>query len=165
LLQFIKTMGNYNENDVITLSIGEHSPLYSYIRSLGGKPVSTYGWQVKIPNLENFFYLIKKIIENRVKHSEFKGLTKTIRISNYHETIELDFNNGKIENIEIKKDYLNPKITDLSIPGALLFKLLLGDRTIDEINYIIKDAIVNIPSKALIETMFPKKKSLFGSYL
>lgn len=165
LLQFIKTMGNYNENDIITLSTSEHSPLYSYIKSLGGKTVSTYGWQVKIPNLEKFFYLIKKIIENRVKHSEFKGLTKTIRISNYHETIKLDFNNGKIENIEIKKDYLNPKITDLSIPGALLFKLLLGDRTIDEINYIIKDAIVNIPSKALIETMFPKKKSLFGSYL
>jgi hypothetical protein len=75
LLQFIKTMGNYNENDIITLSIGEHSPLYSYIRSLGGKPVSTYGWQVKIPHLEKFFDLIKKIIENRVKHSEFKGLT------------------------------------------------------------------------------------------
>ncbi|GAG92068.1 unnamed protein product, partial [marine sediment metagenome] len=60
LLQFIKTRGNYNENDIISLSISEHSPLFSYIRSLGGKPVSTYGWQVKIPNLEIFFYLIKK---------------------------------------------------------------------------------------------------------
>jgi len=165
LLQFIKTIGNYNENDIISLSISEHSSLFSYIRSLGGKPVSIYGWQVKIPNLEKFFYLIKKIIENRVKHSEFKGLTKTIRISNYHETFELEFNNGKIDNIEIEKEYPNPKITDLRIPGALLFKLLLGDRTIDEINYIIKDALVNISSKVLIETMFPKKKSLFGSYL
>jgi len=165
LLQFIKTMGNYNENDIITLSISEYSPLYSYIRSLGGKPVSTYGWQVKIPHLEKFFDLIKEIIENRVKHSEFKGLTQTIRISNYDDTIELYFNNGKIEKIEIEKEYQNPKPTDLSIPGALLFKLLLGDRTFDEINYIIKDALVAISSKSLIETMFPKKKSMFGSYL
>ena len=165
LLQFIKAMGNYSDNDIITLNISEHSSLFSYIRSLGGTPVSTYGWQVKIPNLKKFFDLIKKILENRLKHSEFKGLTKSLRISNYHETVILNLNNGEIEKIEIKKEYPNPKITDLSIPGALWFKLLLGDRTIDEIKYIIKDAIVNISSKQLIENMFPKKRSLFGSYL
>jgi len=165
LLQFIKTMGTYNENDIINLSINEHLPVFNYIISLGGTHVSTYGWQVKIPNLEKFFHLIKKIIENRVKYSEFKGLTKTIRISDYNNTIELDFKKGKIEKIEIEKEYQNLKPIDLSIPGALLFKLLVGDRTIDEINYIIKDALVSISSKKLIETMFPKKKSLFGSYL
>jgi len=165
LLQFVKTMGNYNGKDIVALSISEHSLLYGYIKSLGGTPVSTYGWQVKIPNLAKFFYLIKKIIENRLKHSEFKGLTKIVNISNYHETIKLDFNIGKIEKIEIEKGYPNLEITDLSIPDALLFKLLLGDRNVDEISFIIKDAIVNIPSKSLIATMFPKKESWFGSYL
>jgi len=165
LLQFVKIMGNYNENDIVTLSISEHSLLYGYIKSLGGTPISTYGWQVKIPNLVKFFYLIKKIIENRVKHSEFKGLTKTVNISNYHDTIKLDFNSGKIEKIEFEKGYPNLEITDLSIPNAILFKLLLGDRNVDEISFIIKDAIVNILSKSLIETMFPKKESWFGSYL
>lgn len=164
-LQFVKTIGNYNINDTITLSIREHSPLFGYIKSLGGKPISTYGWQVKIPNFEKFFNLIKKIIENRVKYSDFKGLTQAIRISNYIDTIELNFDNGILQNIEIEKEYQNPKITDLSIPGALLFKLLLGDRTFDEINYIIKDALVKISSKKLIETLFPKRNSLFGSYL
>ena len=165
LLQFVKTMGNYNGKDIVALSISEHSLLYGYIKSLGGTPVSTYGWQVKIPNLAKFFYLIKKIIENRLKHSEFKGLTKIVNISNYHETIKLDFNIGKIEKIEIEKGYPNLEITDLSIPDALLFKLLLGDRNVDEISFIIKDAIVNIPSKSLIATMFPKKESWFSSYL
>jgi len=165
LLQFIKAMGSYNENDTITLSISEHSSLFSYIISLGGKPVSAYGWQVKIPNFKRFFALIKKILEDRVKNSEFKGFTKSIRISNYHETVILNFNSGKIEKIKVEKEYPNPEITDLKIPGALLFKLILGDRTIDEINYIIKDAIVNISSKSIIETIFPKKISLFSSYL
>jgi predicted acetyltransferase len=165
LLQFIKAMGNYNDNDIVTLSISEHSSLFSYINSLGGTPVSTYGWQAKILNLQKFFNLIKEVIEKRLEHSEFKELTKTIRISNYIETVVFDFNNGKIEKIEIEKEYPNPKNTDLRIPGALLFKLILGDRTIDDINYIIKDAIVDISSKSIIETMFPKKISLFGSYL
>ena len=165
LLQFVKTMGNYNENDIIILTVSEYSPLYDYIISLGGTPISTYGWQIKIPNLQKFLNLIKKIIENRVKNSKFRGLTKAIRISNYKDTIELDFYNGKIKNIEIKKDYQNLEPMDLSVPGTLLYKLILGDRTIDEINYIIKDALVNISSKSLIETIFPKKKSLFGSYI
>jgi hypothetical protein len=70
-----------------------------------------------------------------------------------------------MEKIEIKKEYPNPEITDLMVPGPLLFKLILGDRTIDEINYIIKDAIVDISSKSIIETIFPKKTSVFGSYI
>jgi hypothetical protein len=165
LLQFVKTKGNFNEDDIIILNVSEHSRLFNYIRSLGGKPVSTYGWQVKIPNLEKFFYHIKNIIEDRIKHSEFKRITKVLRISNYHKTVILDLNKGKIAKIEIEKEYPDVKTTDLMIPGAFLFKLLLGDRNIEEINYIIKDAIVNASSKSLIETMFPKKISHFSSYL
>jgi hypothetical protein len=165
LLQFVKTMGNYSENDTMTLSISETSSLFSYIISLGGTPVSTYGWQIKIPNLKRFFYQIRKILENRVYHSKFRGLTKTIRISNYHETTILDFNQGKIGEIEIEKEYPNPKTTDLMVPGAFLFKLILGDRTIDELNYIIKDVRVNLLSKPIIETIFPKKICLFSSYI
>ena len=165
LLQFIKNMGNYTSDDNITLSINKHSSLYNFIRTLGGQPISSYGWQVKIPNLKDFIFLIKNILESRIHDSEFKELTKTVRISNYSETLLIDFNNGKIKKIEILKERPDPKITDLMIPDALLFKLILGDRTIDEINYIVKDAIVNISSKSLIETLFPKKISLLGSYI
>jgi predicted acetyltransferase len=165
LLQFVKNMGDYNSNDTITLSVSEHSSLFDYILSLGGKPVSPYGWQVKIPNLHKFFSKIKRIIENRVNNSEFKGLTKIIRISNYRETIIFDFIEGIIKKIKIEKGYPDLEMTDLRIPGAILLKLILGDNTIDEINYIIKDAIVNNLTKSLIETMFPKKRSLFSSYL
>ncbi|MFX1566960.1 MAG: GNAT family N-acetyltransferase [Promethearchaeota archaeon] len=165
LLQFIKAIGNYTNDDNITLSINEHSSLYNFIRNLGGQPISTYGWQVKIPNLKNFISLIKNILENRISNSDFKGLTKTVRISNYSETILIDFSNGKIKKIETLTEHPDPKITDLMIPEATLFKLILGDRTFDEINYIVKDAIVNISSKLLIETLFPKKLSLLGSYV
>jgi hypothetical protein len=163
LLQFIISIGNYSEDDLISLSISEISVLFSYIKLLGGTPLPSYGWQVKIPNLKSFFQTVKKIIEERVERSELKGLTKTIRISNYNQTIELEFNNGEIQTIQIVEEYPNPQMTDLRIPGALLFKLLLGDRTIDEINYIIKDAIANFSSKSLIENLFPKKLSLFSS--
>jgi len=165
LLRFIINLGNYSKEDIMILSISEASLLFSYIKSLGGLPFSSYGWQVKIPNLKRFFQIIKKLIEERLEKTEFKGLKRTVAISNYQETFKLIFNNGKIEAIEVKKEYPSAQNTDLRIPGALLFKLLLGDRTIKEINYIIKDALVSNSSKSLIETMFPKKLSFFASYI
>ena len=163
LLQFIRNLGNYEETDSITLSVSEVSPLYSNILSLGGKPFYNYGWQVKIPDLIDFFNLTKSVFERRLKQSNFTGLTKILRISDYQSTFELEFEVGILKNIDVKQEYPNPQITDLRVPGTFLFKLVLGDRTIDELNYIIMDAIVNPSSKALIETMFPKRISLFSS--
>ncbi|MFX1235802.1 MAG: hypothetical protein ACFFBY_14820, partial [Promethearchaeota archaeon] len=165
LLQFVINLGNFSKDDTLILSISESSLLFNHIKSLGGIPFYSYGWQVKIPNLTRFFQLIKKILEERLERSKFRKLTKPVVISNYQETVKLNFNNGKIETIEVEKSYPKPQTTDLRIPGALLFKLLLGDRTISEINYIIKDALVNTSSRSLIETMFPKKTSFFESYI
>ena len=163
LLQFIRNLGNYKEPDNITLSVSEVTPLYTNILSLGGKPLYTYGWQLKIQNLIDFFNLTKSMFEHRLKQSNFKDLTKILRISDYQSTFELEFEAGILRNIDVKQEYPNPQITDVRVPGSFLFKLVLGDRTINELNYIIKDAMVNPSIKTLIETMFPKQVSLFSS--
>jgi len=165
LLQFIKEYGKSSSDDMITLSISEVSSLYNYIQSLEGKALPTYGWQIKIPNLNIFFNSIKPLVEERVKNSIFKDITKNVRISNYRETVELGIKQGEIKQINVKKGYPDLRETELRVPSSLLFKILLGDKLFDEISYIIKDAIIDLSSKALIETMFPKKASLLGSYV
>ncbi|MEJ2295965.1 MAG: GNAT family N-acetyltransferase [Candidatus Lokiarchaeota archaeon] len=55
LLEHVKKLGNYRDNDEIIISVNKHTSLFKYIRSLGGKPVSEYGWQVKIPNIKKYF--------------------------------------------------------------------------------------------------------------
>jgi len=165
LLQFIKNLGNYSDNDTIVLTISKYTSLFNYIKSLGGILLSDYGWQVKILNLKKFFCFFKEIIENRLKHSDYKELTRSIRISNYRETIRLEIKNGKIIKIKSITEYPDSEINDLKIPEPFLFKFLLGDKNIEEINYIIKDAIVNVSSKTLIKAIFPKKVSFFISYI
>ncbi|MFX0176084.1 MAG: hypothetical protein ACFE85_07630, partial [Candidatus Hodarchaeota archaeon] len=165
LLQFVKEYGKYSLDDIITLSVSEVTSLYNYIQSLEGKALLSYGWQVKIPNLNLFFNSLKPILKERLKNSSFKGITKSVRISNYRETIELVIKIGEIDEINIKKGYPSLSETDLRIPGSILFKILLGDKKFDEINCIIKDAIIDLSSKSLIEIMFPKKTSLLGSYI
>ncbi|MFW9950047.1 MAG: GNAT family N-acetyltransferase [Candidatus Thorarchaeota archaeon] len=165
LLQFTISLGNYDENKDLILCTSEVSPLYNYIISLGGQPFYSYAWQIKMPYIDKFFSHIKTLLEFRLKNSMFDGLTKIVRISDYQKTFELNFERGILTNIDVKLEYSNPQITDLRVPGSLLIKLLLGDRTINEINYIIKDAIVHPSSRSLIETLFPKKISLLSSYI
>ena len=163
LLQFVKRIGNFKDNFI--LSVSKYSSLFNYIKLIGGELISDYGWQVKIPNIKNFLRFVKKIIETRLEHSQFKDLSKSIRISNYRDTVILEIDRGKIKKIEQITEHPMPENTDLRIPDGFLFMLLLGDRSFKEINDLIKDAIVDPLSKKIIETIFQKKPSLFESYI
>lgn len=165
LLEYVMKLGNYHDNDEIIISVNKNNSLFRYIRSLGGKLVSEYGWQVKIPNIKKYFSFTKKVIESKLKNTEFNELTQSIRISNYKETFKLEFNKGKVKQIERIVEHPDLELTDLRIHGAFLYKFLLGDKSIDEINFIMKDAIINLSSRKLIETIFPTSLSLLGSYI
>jgi len=117
-----------------------------------------------MPDLKRFFESIKVVLENRVEKSKFNNLSKTVTISDYKQSIELIFNKGKIEAIRAESGYLDAEKCDVRIPGAMLLKLLLGDKTVDEINYIVKDASIKPSSKELIEILFPKVNSIPDTY-
>ncbi len=164
ILQFVKTIHEDKNISSIQLHARQDSEFGKFIFNLGGRPLFRYGWQIKIPNLELFFESIKSIIEERIKNSIYKDFSRKIIISNYRDTIELKFINGTITKITPIKGYYDPEKCDVSIPGPLLFKLLLSDKTMEEINYLIDDAIVKPSSKLLIDVMFPKKVSYPDTY-
>jgi len=164
ILQFVKNIHKNKDNSDIQLHTRHDSEFGKCIFNLGGKPLSRYGWQLKIPNLEVFFNSIKSIIEERIENSIYKDLSRKIIISNYRDTIELNFINGIITEIILIKGYLDPEKCDVSIPGSLLFKLLLSDKSFEEINYLIDDAMVKQSSKLLIDVMFPKMSSYPDTY-
>ena len=165
MIKLLQHLNEYpkKEKDLI-LNVAEFSGFGKYILSIEGKLQSNYGWQIKVPDLKQFFESIKVVLENRIEKSKFNNLSKTVIISDYKQSIELIFIKGKIEDIKIKSGYPDAEKCDVRIPGAMLLKLLLGDRTVDEINYIVKDARTNPSSKKLIEILFPKVNSIPDTY-
>jgi hypothetical protein len=135
-----------------------------YLIKLGGVADPSYGWQVKIPNLTQFFRYIKPILEQRIKVSQFKGISKDIKISDYHEIITLKFSYGKVINVSSEVKYFEPEVSDVKIPGSMLYKLILSYSSFEEIKFLIKDAVIKPESKLLINILFPKKKSFPESY-
>ena len=164
ILQFTKEITSIENPDQIDLAVREDTDLAELIGELGGTTYYTYVWQVKIPNLKLYLEKIKQILENRIYNSNFQGLTQDLRISNYKKTIIISFNNGHISTIKMAKGYPKEGSCDLQIPGSILFKLILGDRSFEEINHIIKDAMIKRESREIINVLFPKENSYPDTY-
>lgn len=162
ILQFVKAYSE--ETDQIVFHVNSDTKFGQYLCSIGGKKDLGYGWQIKILNIKSFLNAIGPVLEQRIERSSYKGLSQDIVISDYRESFTIRFNNGKVKDIEVKKGYSAPKGCDVNIPSTALIKLLLSDKSFEEIKYIIKDSILNPESETLIKTLFPKKPSIPDTY-
>ena len=162
ILQFVKTINQ--DSDQIVFHVNSDSKFGQFICSIRGKKDIGYGWQIKIPDIKEFLHAISPVLEQRIEKSSYNGLSQDIVISDYRESFTLSFKNGKIESIEVNKGYPLPEICHVKIPGSALIKLLLSDKTFEEIKYIFKDSILKPGSEGLIKTLFPKKISMPDTY-
>jgi len=160
--EFIDKQDNRGDETKFFCSI--ETKFGQYLIKLGGVAVPSYGWQVKIPNLTLFFKHIKLILEQRIEVSQFKGISRDIKISDYHEILTLKFSNGKVIDVTSEVKFSEPEVSDVKIPGPVLYKLILSYNSFEEIKFLIKDAVIKPESKPLINILFPKKKSFPESY-
>ena len=162
ILQYVKILNE--KKDQIVFHVNSDTKFAQYICSIGGKRDLGYGWQIRIPNIKDFLHAISPVLEQRIERSSYKGLSQDIIISDYREIFTLRFKNGKVEDIEVKKGYPFPGSCDVQIPSSTLIKLLLSDKTFEEIKYILKDSILKPGSEKLIKILFPKKPSIPDTY-
>ena len=64
----------------------------------------------------------------------------------------------------MEKGYPKELSCDLKLPGSILFKLILGDRSFKEIKHIMKDAKVKYESREIVDVLFPKENSYPDTY-
>ncbi len=159
ILQFVKQASDEKDPQEILYCGNKRSQLGQYLVSLGGAFDQRWAWQVHILDLKRFFQGIQTVLEKRINQSTFNRMTRTVKISDYHKTIELVFVEGKIAKIDVIKGYPDRKECDVIIPGTMLTKLLLSDRTVKEINHIVTDTVVKQDSAKLIDVLFPKRES------
>ncbi|NHI94879.1 MAG: GNAT family N-acetyltransferase [Candidatus Lokiarchaeota archaeon] len=162
IIQFVSKY--YQENEEIHFYVRHDSMFGQFLIKIGGEKNFIYGWQVKVLDFNLLFKTLKPILERRLKNTIYEGMSRKIVISNYKINIVLKFINGLITNIQLDDGYPLEDRADVQIPSMALLKLLLGDNSIEEINFIIKDAMVKRESLSIINVLFPKKKSLPDSY-
>ncbi|MFX1575600.1 MAG: GNAT family N-acetyltransferase [Promethearchaeota archaeon] len=132
--------------------------LESLSRSTFGRP---YAWYVKIPSIKRFLELVKPVLEKRLARSDFKGLTDSIRLSWYQEGLELVFKKSKLTSI---KSIPRAEVKDMhvSVPFPVIYQLLLGYRSIDELRQVYPDVGGISIKSSIIRVLFPKIRALWN---
>lgn len=132
--------------------------LESISRSTFERP---YAWYVKIPSIKRFLDLVKPVLEQRLAQSDFKGLTDSIRLSWYQKGLELVFKKGKFTSIT-PIPRAEVKDMHISVPFPVIYQLLLGYRSFDELRQVYPD-VRGIPIRSpIIQVLFPKIRALWN---
>lgn len=114
-----------------------------------------YAWYVRIPSIKRFIETIKPVLEQRLALSEYDKLSETLRLSWYREGIELVFVDGQLKDIkEIKRADI--KDMHAAIPFPVIYQLLLGYRSFDELYQKYPDAFGSSQKTPLVQVLFPK---------
>jgi hypothetical protein len=149
---------------VLTFGPGIHPTLDTLInRSPGGQHKRReYAWYLRVPDAVGFIKLIGPALEARLVGSGANRYTGELRVGFYGLTgIGLQFEAGRlldVTNISGKDGY------DAQFPWHLFWNVVFGHRTLDEIGDILPDVWANQKGAALLEILFPKKRSFVLGY-
>jgi hypothetical protein len=122
-------------------------------------PVRTFAWLIRIPDLAGFLRHIKPALDERLSRSPFERYSGELVFTFYRSGLRFVFENGRIAAIEdFKTD--SHRAAAAGFPDRTFYYLLLGSRTLEELEYAFPDCFVRKPTdRALLETLFPKLPS------
>jgi len=123
-----------------------------YLIELGADKDKIYAWQVKILNPRGFLEKLGPVLERRLKDSEFKGLSKELRMNFWKYAISLKFEDGKLVSVE--------EVTEakrvLGMNPYASIQLFLGYRSREELEYMYPDFYIRGGNQRLIDVLFPR---------
>jgi predicted N-acetyltransferase YhbS len=155
-LDHLKILATEREKPGVRLNLPANCTLMRLARSLGAHDLGTYGWQIHIPDFAALLRALAPALERRVAGSPFAGLTREVRLNLYRETIALRFSGGKLG------EAANLGFTDeedIRFPPLQFTPLVLGYRTVEELQETYPDVNVAPASRLLVDTLFPKVTS------
>ncbi|HML22519.1 MAG TPA: GNAT family N-acetyltransferase [Aggregatilinea sp.] len=157
VLHWLKQIAIDRGKPYIRLNLPAENSLVQTARGWGAHDMGHYAWQIHVPDAARLLHTLAPIFERRVACSMFAGLTRTVRVSLYRETIEMRFVDGMIKAVE---SVGFSEGGDISLPPLLLAPLALGYRTWRDLREMYPDVSCWEPSsQPLIDTLFPRAAS------
>jgi len=112
--------------------------------------------QVNIPEPCAFLQRIAPLFEARLADSMFAGLSRSLDLDLYTQTLRMDFSDGKLQQVSASQKCEQPI---LSIPPRQFIPLVLGGRSLEQIAETFPDAQAHTPWQLLVDVLFPKTRS------
>lgn len=123
----------------------------------GGRP-SGYGFYVRMADPARVLTAVRTVLEDRLARSPAAGHTGEVVIDLYTGTLRLRFADGRLEAVVgdgPRPDGAPP--ADVSLPAEWLLHLILGNRSLAELQATVADCLLGTDTGALIvDALFPR---------
>jgi Acetyltransferase (GNAT) domain len=123
----------------------------------GGRP-SGYGFYVRLTDPARALTAVRTVLESRLARSPAVGHTGEVVIDLYRGQLHLGFEDGRLERVVAdgpRPDDAPP--ADVSLPAEWLLHLVLGNRTLAELEATVPDCLLGTDTGALVvDALFPR---------
>jgi GNAT superfamily N-acetyltransferase len=141
-----------------TFRLSAEHPAYRVIPDRLPQVRDPYAWYVRVPDLPDFLHHVAPVLERRLAQSHLVGYTGELKVSFYRDGLRLAFEEGKLEAAEAWQ----PTFEDgggAAFPDLTFLQLLLGYRSLEELDYAFADCWAGGGANLLLDVLFPKQDS------
>jgi predicted N-acetyltransferase YhbS len=153
IASFLRNLGDNNGATELVSRESYDAPFNKYLQSLGAKEKPLYGWQVKIIDPFRVIKVISPVLEGRIACSPLRDYTGQVPLNLYGVTVTLTFVSGDITCV---KQSSSAQRDNVMINPRVFPKLLLGYRSIDELELEYLDVRLKPEYRELVGVLFPK---------
>jgi hypothetical protein len=165
VLRYVESVGEARaqrdgeEFESFIFALGTEHPVYQVAPDRLPHVRRPYAWYVRIPDLPDFVRHVGPALERRLAESPLAGHSGEFKISFYRDGLRLAFEMGRLVSAAPWSP-ARAEEGDAAFPGLTFLQVLLGYRSLDELQYAFPDCWVGSDAaRALLNALFPKQAS------
>jgi len=145
----------------IMLNLGGEHPLYVALGE-GIAPFFSppYPWYVRVPDLSAFLTLIAPVLERRLATSPLAAWSGEVRLDFYRGGLRLTFEAGHLTAVAPWQRPIWGERQHASFPPHVFLQLLFGHRSLAALSAVFPDVQASGEIAALLDALFPQRRSL-----
>jgi hypothetical protein len=145
----------------IIWQLGRSHPFYDLLgEALAPRVEPPYAWYVRIADVPAFLWRIAPVLEERLARSSLAGYTGDLKLDFYRGGLALRFAQGKLNQAAPWRPPTYGDEAGAGSPALTFLQLLLSYRNLDELRAIYPDVWANDNARVLLDTLFPKQRSM-----
>jgi len=140
------------------LDLGTGHPLYQVLPDRARDVERPYAWYIRIPDLPAFVRCIAPLLEVRLAASPAVGYSGDLRLNFYRDGLRLTFAGGRLDEVAEWPE-ADRADAGASFPPLTFLHLLLGYRSLADLEYLCADCRAGEEARVLLEILFPTAPS------
>lgn len=140
--------------------LGAEHPAYQVMIDRLARVRPPYAWYLRLADLPGFLRHITPALEKRLANSPYAGFHGEIKLSFYRSGLHLEFEHGRLAQIEHWPPTPLGHSGDAAFPNLTFLQLLFGYRSLEELRYAFPDCVARgDDANGLLNALFPKQSS------